>query len=91
MNKGERVVGGKVLVLVNTILGLNAKSEAMAEAKDRRKYGETVCTAGVREDGSWVLMRLSGTEPVVRVYCEAPAQDELDKLVESAKKFVMHA
>ncbi len=45
----------------------------------------------VREDGSWLLMRLSGTEPVVRVYCEAPAQDELDKLVESAKKFVMHA
>jgi hypothetical protein len=21
-----------------------------------RKYGETVCTAGVREDGSWVRM-----------------------------------
>ena len=40
-------------------------------------------------DGAWVLMRPSGTEPVVRVYCEAPAQAELDKLVESAKSFVL--
>jgi phosphomannomutase len=37
---------------------------------------------------SWVLMRLSGTEPVVRVYCEAPSQPDLDRLAESAKAFV---
>lgn len=42
----------------------------------------------IREDGSWVLMRLSGTEPVVRVYCEAASQAELDRLVASAKAFV---
>ena len=41
-------------------------------------------------DGSWVLMRPSGTEPVVRVYCEAPAQALLDRLVESAKAFVFN-
>jgi len=45
----------------------------------------------IREDGSWVLMRLSGTEPVVRVYCEAAAQDELDRLAEAARKFVFHS
>jgi hypothetical protein len=27
---------------VNTIPGLNARAEALAEAKDRRKYGELV-------------------------------------------------
>jgi len=42
----------------------------------------------IRADGSWVLMRPSGTEPVVRVYCEAPSQEELDRLVASAKAFV---
>ena len=42
----------------------------------------------VREDGSWVLMRLSGTEPVVRVYCEAASQAELERLANSAKAFV---
>jgi phosphomannomutase len=37
---------------------------------------------------SWVLMRLSGTGPVVRVYCEAPSQPDLGRLAESAKAFV---
>ncbi len=45
----------------------------------------------IREDGSWVLMRLSGTEPVVRVYCEANSPEKLARLVESAKSFVFSA
>ena len=44
----------------------------------------------VREDGSWVLMRPSGTEPVVRAYCEAASQAELDRLVGAAKAFVLN-
>lgn len=44
----------------------------------------------IREDGSWVLMRPSGTEPVVRVYCEAPSQKELDRIAVAAKKFVLN-
>jgi phosphoglucomutase len=44
----------------------------------------------IREDGSWVLMRPSGTEPVVRVYCEAASHAELDSLVSAAKAFVMN-
>ncbi len=44
----------------------------------------------IRGDGSWVLMRLSGTEPVVRVYCEAAAPAELDRLVECARAFVFN-
>lgn len=45
----------------------------------------------VREDGSWVLMRPSGTEPVIRVYCEAPSPAELEKLVSAAKDLVLNA
>jgi phosphoglucomutase len=33
-------------------------------------------------DGSWVCYRLSGTEPVVRVYCEARSREGLTKLGE---------
>lgn len=32
-------------------------------------------------DGSWLLLRPSGTEPVVRVYAEAPTQDRAQELV----------
>ncbi len=42
-------------------------------------------------DGSWVLMRPSGTEPAVRLYCEAPVQSELDKLVAAAQAFVLES
>jgi alpha-D-glucose phosphate-specific phosphoglucomutase len=58
---------------------------------DSRKIAKIDRTDGLKmiyEDGSWVLMRLSGTEPVVRVYCEAPSQAELERLVSSARKFV---
>jgi len=34
-------------------------------------------------------MRLSGTEPVVRCYCEAHTEKETAALVEAARRFVM--
>jgi phosphoglucomutase len=40
------------------------------------------------EDDAWVLMRLSGTEPVVRCYCESHSETETAALVEAARKFV---
>jgi phosphoglucomutase len=42
----------------------------------------------VLDDGSWVCYRLSGTEPVVRVYSEAPSQQGLEKLSAAAKQWI---
>jgi len=42
----------------------------------------------VFEDGSWVCYRLSGTEPVVRVYSEARSERDLEKLSTSAKQWI---
>ena len=39
-------------------------------------------------DGSWVCYRLSGTEPVVRVYTEARTRKDLDRLSVAAKQWV---
>jgi phosphomannomutase len=39
----------------------------------------------VLEDGAWVAVRFSGTEPVVRVYVEAPRPEDLDDLVEAGR------
>lgn len=33
-------------------------------------------------DGSWVMFRVSGTEPKVRLYCESKDQQQLDTIVE---------
>ena len=42
------------------------------------------------EDGSWVCYRLSGTEPVVRVYTEARSRADLVKLSGHAKDWIFH-
>jgi alpha-D-glucose phosphate-specific phosphoglucomutase len=52
---------------------------------------EVVRTDGLKlifEDGSWVCYRLSGTEPVVRVYSEARSERGLEKLGTAAKKWI---
>lgn len=42
----------------------------------------------VMEDGAWVLMRPSGTEPVVRIYTESASQVESEKLAEEARAWI---
>jgi phosphoglucomutase len=42
----------------------------------------------VLNDGSWVCYRLSGSEPVVRVYSEATSPNDLDKLSAAAKQWI---
>jgi phosphoglucomutase len=56
-----------------------------------RKIDEVVRTDGLKlvfEDGSWVCYRLSGTEPVVRVYSEARSEPDLKKLAMAAKQWI---
>lgn len=40
------------------------------------------------EDGSWVLIRPSGTEPKLRVYAEAAHESDVNALIDSAKEIV---
>jgi len=56
-----------------------------------RKVAETVRTDGLKlifADGSWVCYRLSGTEPVVRIYTEAGSPEELGKLSAAARQWI---
>lgn len=56
-----------------------------------RKVRQVVRTDGVKlvfDDGSWVCYRLSGTEPVVRVYTEARSQADLAKLSTAVRQWV---
>jgi phosphoglucomutase len=57
-----------------------------------RKVSGIVRTDGLKlilEDGSWVCYRLSGTEPVVRVYSEARRESDVEKLSRAAKDWVL--
>ena len=41
------------------------------------------------DDGAWVLMRPSGTEPVVRIYTEAATMAESQKLAKDARAWIV--
>ncbi|MCI0347555.1 MAG: phosphoglucomutase/phosphomannomutase family protein, partial [Chloroflexi bacterium] len=40
------------------------------------------------DDGSWLLIRTSGTEPLVRVYTEASSPDAQEALIGAGEKLV---
>jgi alpha-D-glucose phosphate-specific phosphoglucomutase len=42
----------------------------------------------IMDDGSWVCYRVSGTEPVVRIYSEANSEGGLDKLAAAARDWI---
>jgi phosphoglucomutase len=41
------------------------------------------------EDGSWMLMRPSGTEPLVRIYAEAENEQDLEVLIGTGSKYIL--
>ena len=41
------------------------------------------------KDKRWILFRLSGTEPVARIYAEACSPKDLKNLIDAARRFVM--
>ncbi len=40
------------------------------------------------EDGGWLLIRFSGTEPIVRVYCETTHPDKVEPILQDGLKIV---
>ena len=40
------------------------------------------------EDKSWILFRPSGTEPLLRVYCEATSPDKVKKMLREGEMII---
>lgn len=57
-----------------------------------RRVAQTDRTDGLKlifGDGSWVLLRLSGTEPLVRIYTEAASLEAAKQMAEGSKKWIL--
>ena len=54
-----------------------------------RTDGLKLLLDGGNKDEAWVLMRPSGTEPVVRCYCESSSPEQTAALAESARRFLL--
>jgi len=68
----------KVAVDASTLLG---RKVASVDRTDGAKF--------VFDDGSWMLLRLSGTEPLLRLYVEAESPKASAKLVKEATAWVL--
>ncbi len=67
-------------------------SQSIAELGGLRVKGKKTTADGTKymlDDDSWVLMRASGTEPVVRVYVESGSEEKINNLIEAGKKFIL--
>lgn len=38
------------------------------------------------EDGGWLLVRFSGTEPIIRVYCETTFEERVDEIIDTGMR-----
>jgi phosphoglucomutase len=59
---------------------------------DGRRVARTNRMDGVKfifADGSWLLLRPSGTEPLVRIYAESESEKELEVLLEQGRKYLL--
>ena len=76
LEPGDTMAGMKVL-RVETLDGIKFFLENPACA-DKPNAAET-----------WLLLRASGTEPLLRVYCESCSMDSVQHILEQARQFVL--
>ncbi len=70
------------------------KVDAVIKSVERQAKGEVEKVDGVKiwvTERSWVLVRPSGTEPIIRIFSEAETQDAADQLVKKFAKIVKAA
>ncbi len=74
------------------------KNDVMAILKDRLPKIMSETTNVLTVDGlavfvreGWVLVRPSGTEPVIRITCEATSEETVERLLQDSKRAVLEA
>jgi phosphomannomutase len=74
----DAIFAGLKVLRVETMDGIKFFLDN-AGAKNNPKTAET-----------WLLLRASGTEPLLRVYCEAPSKETVQKVLAAAEAFVLN-
>ncbi|HEV2704897.1 MAG TPA: phosphoglucomutase/phosphomannomutase family protein [Pyrinomonadaceae bacterium] len=89
-----RLEGARVGVRLTPelVAALPEKLAREPESIGGRRVARTNRVDGVKfifEDGSWLLMRPSGTEPLVRIYAESESKKDLEVLLEQGRKHLL--
>lgn len=89
-----RIESGRIGVRLTPEVAAKLKEKLAQEPADiaGRKIETINRLDGVKflfADGSWLLLRPSGTEPVVRVYAESESASDLEVLLEQGREFLL--
>jgi len=76
----DKILNKLSKILPNTFAGLTVEKKIEI---DGFKF--------VLNDRSWLLIRKSGTEPLLRLYCESTDDSTLEKLIKEGKNFIISA
>lgn len=92
--KVGKLESGRIGVKLNDEVAAKLKEKLAQEPTEigGRKIEKINRMDGVKfmfEDGSWMLMRPSGTEPMVRIYAESEDKETLEVLLEQGRKYLL--
>ncbi len=85
---------GRISVRLTDEIAENLQEKLSGEPSEvgGRKIDKINRIDGVKflfDDESWMLMRPSGTEPVVRIYAESEDKQDLEVLLEQGRKYIL--
>ncbi len=89
-----KVESGRIGVRLTPELMANLSEKLSEEPSDigGRRIERTNRLDGVKfifADGSWLLLRPSGTEPLVRIYAESESAENVEVLLEQGRKYLL--
>jgi phosphoglucomutase len=90
-----RLESGRIGVKLDDAVAAKLKEKLAEEPAELagRKIENINRTDGVKflfADDAWVLLRPSGTEPMVRIYAESQSEDDLAKLLEAGRQYLLN-
>ncbi|MFZ3122105.1 MAG: phosphomannomutase [Thermodesulfovibrionales bacterium] len=91
----DRSLAGEPLIKKLSVIGEHYKVGATLDiGENKRTVSDVIIGDGTKlvfDDGSWLMIRPSGTEPKVRFYIEARTEEEKKAVFEAAEKITKEA
>lgn len=89
-----RLESGRIGVKLTDDVAATLKEKLSREPNEigGRQIEKIIRIDGVKfilSGGDWILMRPSGTEPLVRIYAESESEAELEKLLDIGRKYLL--
>ena len=77
----DEIIAARKIIAQSSESAIAGRKVLTLDTQDGARYQLT--------DGSWLLLRASGTEPLVRIYAEGPTVDEAQKLIGAGEKLLI--